>query len=642
LELNLERTEPQPFLSLAWVEGRSTGTNLISLGEEISWTKVESGSGQTDSKRHLIFYDDMPPLNQSPYTSRKALRLDYKENILPLMSVCIEPCGDRMVLIDFSKEISSAANGAVHHLAARLEKAPISGVLDWIPSYCSLGVIYDPLKIGYPALVEELSRLRDLETEFSPESTRRLEFPVAYGAAYGPDLAFVAQYHGLTPERVVALHTGAIYRVYMIGFTPGFPYLGGLPPILHTPRLANPRLQVPAGSVAIGGQQAGIYPITSPGGWRIIGRTPLHLFDIRNLRPALLKPGDEITFRAINKEEFDTRQAELQSRSEDAISHQSRSTTSSPVFRVASPGILSTLQDLGRTGYRQLGVSPCGGMDPLALRLANRLAGNPESVACLEVTLPGLQLDVLRDNLFAITGADLSAFLDDEPASLWQSQFVRAGQRLSFRKRVRGSRAYLAISGGFQADSVLGSCSTDLRNCWGGFQGRNLRKGDILFKQESPTEQSGLAIRATQPAVFCEYGAPFLLRVLPGPQTSCCLGSTMQRLFSEEFRVHPNSNRMGYRFNGPPLEVSPTEIISEPAPRGSIQVLPNGELVLLMADHQTVGGYPKIAVLISADFPKAAQLGPGHRVRFQAVNLEEAHRILALQEERVKIGVVGL
>jgi KipI family sensor histidine kinase inhibitor len=566
--------------------------------------------------------------------------LDHEENILLGMTVRIESCGDRMVLIEFSKEISSAANVAVHHLAAMLEKAQISGVLDWIPSYCSLGVIYDPLKIGYPALIEELSRLRDLETEFLPESTRRLEIPVAYGAAFGPDLAFVAQYHGLSPERVVALHTKAVYRVYMIGFTPGFPYLGGLPPILHTPRLANPRLQVPAGSVAIGGQQAGIYPITSPGGWRIIGRTPLHLFDIRNLRPGLLKPGDEITFRAINQEEFDTWQAELPSRSEDAISNQSGS-TSSPVFQVVSPGILSTLQDLGRTGYRRLGVSPGGAMDPLALRLANRLAGNPESVACLEVTLPGLQLDVLRDNLFAITGADLSAFLDDEPASLWQSQFVRAGQRLSFRKRVRGSRAYLAISGGFQADSVLGSCSTDLRNCWGGFQGRTLRKGDILFAQESPTEQSGFAIRATQPSVFSEYGTPFLLRVLPGPQISC-VGSTMQRLFSEEFRVHPNSNRMGYRFDGPPLQVSPTEIISEPAPRGSIQVLPNGELILLMADHQTVGGYPKIAVLISADFPKAAQLAPGHRVQFQAVDLEEAHRILALQEEAVKMGVVEL
>ena len=640
MELNLERTEPQPFLSLAWVEGRSTGTNLISLGEEISWTKVESGSGQTDSKRHLIFYDDMPPSNQSPYSSRKALRLDYKENILPGMSVCIEPCGDRMVLIEFGKEISSAANGAVHRLAVKLEKAQISGVLDWIPSYCALGVIYNPLVIGYRAVVEKLNRLLELQTEFLPESTRRLEIPVAYGAAFGPDLAFVAEYHGLAPERVVALHTGAVYRVYMIGFTPGFPYLGGLPPILHTPRLASPRLLVPAGSVAIGGQQAGIYPITSPGGWRIIGRTPLQLFDIRHPRPALLKPGDEITFRAINQQEFNTWQAEPQSpRCDDTFSNRNEN-ASSPVFRVLSPGILSSLQDLGRTGYQRLGVSPCGAMDPLALRLANRLAGNPESAACLEVTLPGLQLEAVQDSLFAITGADLSAFLDDEPASLWQSQLVRAGQRLSFRKRVRGSRAYLAINGRFQADSVLGSCSTDLRNCWGGFQGRNLRKGDTLFKQESPTDQRGFAILATQLEVFCEYQTPFLLRVLPGPQTSCCPGSTMQRLFSEEFRVHPNSNRMGYRLDGPPLAVSPAEIISEPAPRGSIQVLPSGQLVLLMADHQTVGGYPKIAVLISADFPKAAQLAPGHRVRFQAVSLEEAHRVLALQEERVKMGVV--
>jgi KipI family sensor histidine kinase inhibitor len=559
------------------------------------------------------------------------------------MSALIEPCGDRMVLIQLGNEISSAANAAVHRLAARLGKAQISGVLEWIPSYCALGVIYDPLEIGYRALVEELDRLSEPETELTPESTRKLEIPVAYGAEFGPDLAFVAEYHGLAPERVIALHTGAGYRVYMIGFTPGFPYLGGLPPLLHTPRLPDPRVQVPAGSVAIGGQQTGIYPISSPGGWRIIGRTPLRLFDVRYPRPALLKPGDEITFRAISREEFNTWQAETQARiGENSLSNRdaNASSQSEPVFRVLSPGILSSLQDLGRMGYQQLGVSPCGAMDSLALRLANRLAGNPENSACLEVTFAGLKLEAVRDSLFAITGADLLAFLDEEPVSLWQSQFVRAGQRLSFRKRVRGSRAYLAIHGRFQAGSVLGSCSTDLKNGWGGFQGRMLRKGDALFRECLPEEQSGLAKRATRPEVLWEYRTPFLLRVLTGPQTSRCTGGTMQQLFSEEFRIHPNSNRMGYRLDGPPLTVSPVEIISEPATRGAIQVLPNGQLILLMADHQTVGGYPKIAVLISADFPKAAQLTPGHRVRFQAVSLEEAHRILALQEERVKVGVV--
>jgi KipI family sensor histidine kinase inhibitor len=559
------------------------------------------------------------------------------------MSALIKPCGDRMVLIQLGNEISSAANAAVHRLATRLGKAQISGVLEWIRSYCALGVIYDPLEIGYRALVEELDRLSELETELTPESTRRLEIPVAYGAEFGPDLVFVAEYHGLAPEQVIALHTGAVYRVYMIGFTPGFPYLGGLPPILHTPRLPDPRLEVPAGSVAIGGQQTGIYPISSPGGWRIIGRTPLHLFDVRSSRPALLEPGDEITFRAISREEFNAWQAETQARiGENSLSNRdaNASSQSEPAFRVLSPGILSSLQDLGRMGYQQLGVSPSGAMDSLALRLANRLAGNPEKSACLEVTFAGLELEAVRDSLFAITGADLSAFLDEEPVSLWQRQFVRSGQRLSFRKRVRGARAYLAIHGRFQADSVLGSCSTDLKNGWGGFQGRMLRKGDTLFRHCLPEEQSGLAKRATRLEVLWEYRTPFLLRVLPGAQTSHCTGSTMQQLFSEEFRIHPNSNRMGYRFDGPPLTVSPIEIISEPASRGTIQVLPNGQLILLMADHQTVGGYPKIAVLISADFPKAAQLAPGHRVRFQAVSLEEAHRILALQEERVKMGVV--
>jgi inhibitor of KinA len=223
-----------------------------------------------------------------------------------------QPCGDKMLLVEFAREISPETHAAVHRLALLLEQANIEGVTEWLPSYCSLGVIYDPLKLSYAALVEQLRQLQAVSAEGSSERvSRRVEIPVAYGGELGPDLAFVAEYHGLSCDEVIALHTNAVYRVYLIGFTPGFPYLGGLPREMHTPRLDNPRVRVPAGSVAIGGQQAGIYPVDSPGGWRILGRTPVRLFDLHRSSPCLVQMGDIVEFRAISHDEFSSQSARM-------------------------------------------------------------------------------------------------------------------------------------------------------------------------------------------------------------------------------------------------------------------------------------------------------------------------------------------
>jgi antagonist of KipI len=311
-----------------------------------------------------------------------------------------------------------------------------------------------------------------------------------------------------------------------------------------------------------------------------------------------------------------------------------------PVFRVLRSGLLTTLQDQGRIGYQHLGISPCGAMDSLALRLANRLVGNPENSTCVEITLPGLMLETLRDCRIAITGADLSPRLDGEPLALWRDYLLKGTQKLSFQKCLRGIRAYLAIEGAFQAQMILGSGSTDLRNSWGGFNGRSLHKGDLLFHQHKPGGPANSISRAIHPQVLWEYRNPFLLRVLPGPQADHFSDDGLEQFFSSEFQLHSSSSRMGYRLQGPSISALPAEIISDPVPLGAIQVLPNGELVLSMADHQTVGGYPKIAVLISADLPKAAQLSPRHRVRFKAVTLEEAHCAIQLLEQKMKRGIV--
>ena len=209
-----------------------------------------------------------------------------------------------MVIVEFSPQISVEINEAVHTLTAAVENAGVSGVVECTPSYASIGVYYNPLQIEYSEIVRRLGEIVSANQVTTKRTARRVEIPVVYGGDFGPDLESVAGAHHLSPEAVVGLHHDPIYRVCLIGFTPGFPYLGGLPERLETPRLAVPRAAVPAGSVGIGGRQCGIYPVNSPGGWNIIGRTPLQLFDIRHVAPCLLTPGDEVVFRSICKEEF--------------------------------------------------------------------------------------------------------------------------------------------------------------------------------------------------------------------------------------------------------------------------------------------------------------------------------------------------
>jgi antagonist of KipI len=275
-------------------------------------------------------------------------------------------------------------------------------------------------------------------------------------------------------------------------------------------------------------------------------------------------------------------------------------------------------------------------MDEFALRMANRLVGNSERSVCLEMTLPGAEFEVTQDCEFALTGGDLSAYLDSNPLHCWENGFAKAGQRLVFARRRRGARAYLSVAGGFIAERVLGSGSTDTRNGWGGLQGRALRRGDELYVQDTAAVDRH-SFWAVCSEALAGYQSPFWLRVLDGPQSEFFSLETRRTFAAAEFRIGGNSNRMAYRLEGPKLDPPNHDWISEPVPMGAVQVLPNGEVLLLMADRQTVGGYPKIAVLISADLPKAAQLCPGHRVRFQAVSLEEAHRALVQQQDRLRM-----
>ncbi len=214
------------------------------------------------------------------------------------MAQHIFPLGDSSILVRFGDGIDLATNLRVHALDARLRVRPPSGVLETAPAYATLLVHYDPLVVTYAEVARWLEGEIDRAGEVAARKPRRLEVPVQYGGEHGPDLAFVAAYHRTTPAEIVRLHTGSDYTVFMMGFTPGFPYMGKLDDGLATPRLETPRTRVPAGSVGIAGAQTGIYPIESPGGWRIIGHTSLPLFDFSAAEPFALAPGDGVRFIA--------------------------------------------------------------------------------------------------------------------------------------------------------------------------------------------------------------------------------------------------------------------------------------------------------------------------------------------------------
>ncbi len=215
------------------------------------------------------------------------------------------PFGESGLVVEFGRTISLEANQKVVALTAALEKAAIDGIKELVPTYRSLLVCYDPLKTNFDLLVSVVKNLRtNLNSSEARIKAKRIVIPVVYGEEYGSDLAYVAETHGLTEQQVVKTHSGTEYRVYMIGFVAGFPYLGEVPDEIATPRLEVPRLKVPAGSVGIAEKQTGIYPRAAPGGWRIIGRTATKLFDPEQQPPALLGAGDKVRFKPISEEEY--------------------------------------------------------------------------------------------------------------------------------------------------------------------------------------------------------------------------------------------------------------------------------------------------------------------------------------------------
>lgn len=516
------------------------------------------------------------------------------------------PLADSGLLIELERRLDPAVNAQARVISEHLRAIP--GVIETVPALCSALIVFDPLSTDLAALLEAAEAAAHSPRMRPVASGRLFDVPVVYGGTAGPDIEEVAALCGLTPDQVVSEHAGVEYTVYMLGFMPGYPYLGVLPDGLRLPRLAAPRLRLPAGSVAIADALSGIYPMESPGGWRLIGRTPLPIYDPHEADPVLFRPGDRVRFAPISTASFPS------PRREALLPRPSH-----PVFEVRSGGLYTTVQDLGRPGFRRLGVPTSGAMDPVALQIANLAAGNRAGAAVLELTAPGPVLRVLDDAHLALAGADLSAALDGvvvEPARPFR---VRPGQVLEFGAPRRGMWSYLAVRGGVDVRPVLGSSATFVPGLLGGSGGRRLREGDALGR--GPDRGAAIVEGLDVPLPDGEITA----RVIPGPQDEWLTDEARASLLEQPFTIGLHTNRAGARLDGPSLAHRISgEFFSDGLLPGAIQIPSGGRPILILADGPTTGGYPKAAAVISADLRLIAQSPPGTKLRFKAVSMEEA------------------
>jgi biotin-dependent carboxylase-like uncharacterized protein len=294
-------------------------------------------------------------------------------------------------------------------------------------------------------------------------------------------------------------------------------------------------------------------------------------------------------------------------------------------MEVLRPGLLTTVQDRGRFGYQRFGVPVSGAVDAIALRVANLLVGNPQGAAALEITALGPKLRFPAEAVVALTGAEVQAGLDGRPVPWYQSFLVRAGQTLDVQACTRGLRGYLAVAGGIDVPVLLGSRSTCLAAGFGGFQGRALASGDLLGSGEPSAPLGELANRGAPEEWRLRQESPGTLRVVLGPQDDAFTEEGLRTFLESAYQVTQHSDRMGCRLEGPEIaHRGSADLISDWIPMGGVQVPGDRRPIVLLADRQTTGGYPKIATVIGPDLPLVAQCLPGDSLRFRAVTLAEA------------------
>jgi KipI family sensor histidine kinase inhibitor len=500
--------------------------------------------------------------------------------------VRIRPVGATAALIDVPAGSSARWRQALVDLVAA---GGLPAPDEIVPGWSTVLVDGSPA-----AALQHLIDGLTLPADAATTSTDLVEIPVVYD---GVDLSEVARSWNTDSATVVKRHLAADFEVAFCGFAPGFAYLVGLDDTV--PRRSTPRTRVPAGSVALAGRFCGIYPAASPGGWQIIGRTSVPLFDVAGVPPALLPPGTRVRFLSVDD------QAAL------APPSQPPRAAGPTGLTVVRAGVLSTVQDGGRFGSAHLGVPRAGALDAPAARLGNRLVGNRADAGVIETTQDGVAFRVERSATVAVTGAVAPVHIDGRAADWGNSISVRAGSLVEVGTAILGLRSYVAVSGGIDVPSVLGSRSTD-----------------TLSHLGPPACTDGMVLdigAAAGPITSVPFTVPrpvgeVTLRLRVGPDDEWFTRESVDLLTSSTYTLSSDSNRIGARLHGPAIAWrSDDEMDSAGLVVGAVQVPPDGQPVVLLADHPTTGGYPVIGVVDAADLAALAQARPGTPIRLRRI-----------------------
>ncbi len=528
------------------------------------------------------------------------------------------PAGDAALLVELADLAHTLA--LYRDLVAR----PLAGVHELVPAARTLLVHFRPEVVDLPVLMAAL-RAREAAALAAPPDAagaapaRLVEIPVHYD---GEDLPEVAELLGTTVQEIIERHTGQPWQAAFAGFAPGFVYLaGGHPGFRGVARRKTPRTRVPAGAVALAGDFSAVYPTASPGGWQLIGVTPVPMWDLQRAEPAYVQPGFRVQFR-------DARGSAAHislpaTPKKDQNTARTRTDKAQAAIEFEAIGLQTLVQDAGRHGLAGLGISPSGALDRQAMRQANRLVGNPVDAPVLEHLLGGLRLRCRGRVTVAVTGAQAVLTLQAADGRAWPMPSHAAialddGDRLVIATPTAGVRSYVAVRGGWQVEPVLGSRATD-----------------TLAQVGPPAIQPGQcvavgcaiapdALRATQPAEAPPPGLPrpgdeVTLDVVAGPRTDWFTPEALALLERQAWPVTPQSNRIGMRLQGaqPLARGRADELPSEGTVTGAIQVPASGQPVLFLADHPLTGGYPVIAVVASHHLDLAAQIPVGCTLRFR-------------------------
>ncbi|WP_448550782.1 5-oxoprolinase subunit B/C family protein [Thalassotalea montiporae] len=517
-----------------------------------------------------------------------------------------------------------------------------------------------------------------------PLAGKQISIPTYYDEQAGWDLTGVMQTTGLSQQAIIAKHSEPDYYSYALGFTPGFAYLASLNSQLQLPRKAIPRKQMPAGAVAIAGEQTAVYPDATPGGWHIIGQCPVSLYQVTDTGiESVIKVGDSVRFTPIDRAEFIALGGKLAKEQESIASplcedlNNSISNTSppgknlsansrqqhtpllhsqlldKPLLTINKGEARVSLQDSGRKHCSQYGVSPSGAADEYALMTANQLLGNTCFEAALEILLGDVEIvfHQVCELVVAAVGDEQPLILNNEAKPMWQTLCIQAGDTLTIAPLKQGNYAYLSIKGGFATsswfESAIPKLNAPIVNEY--FANQPLAKAEADLAQQVDSQvTSQVAVQPVKnlrsystfyPAqeLACEQASPFIARFIANKAWQSLSHDQQGELLNQIFTIDISSNKMGYRLNGHGFVNSSTNsqsayqalgdsagTISKPVTYGQIQLPSAEQWIVLMKDRQTIGGYPSIGSVMKTDLFRLAQLKPNHPVRFQPISLAQA------------------